>query len=175
MSMTTIVTIVIVVVTLVLALVLIKTIFSSSTSAVTQVNSAIQNQINQLFTTENTNLVIYPEDRQVQVSRGGSPSGFAFSVKNDGTQAAQYNYNVAASDVSNCGSAITLAQANSFVLGASGPISIAAGQQLDLPILVEFSIPKAAVPCTVIYSVTINETTPTPGPYESTNVFLTIK
>lgn len=52
MSMTTIVTIVLVVVTLVLALVLIRTIFTSSTNAIDQVNTAIQDQINNLFTSQ---------------------------------------------------------------------------------------------------------------------------
>ena len=133
MSMTTIVTIVLVVVTLVLALVLIRSIFSSSTNAVTQVNNAIQNQINQLFTSQSTNLVVYPEDASVTVKRGDStPAGFAFAVKNPDNNQATFTYNVTAQQNSdgsvghNCGSGFTAAEANSYDqgLGSSGTIGV---------------------------------------------------
>ncbi|MFZ1970946.1 MAG: hypothetical protein WAU65_02075 [Candidatus Nanoarchaeia archaeon] len=175
MSMNTIVTIVLVVVTLVLALVLIRTIFTSSTSAVDQINTAIQDQINQLFTTENTNLAVYPASREITIGRGGTPAGFAFSVKNPETSTtATFTYNLTASDVHNCGTTFTAAQANAYLLGNSGTFTLGPGGSLDLPILVKFDIPSTAPQCTIIYGLTALETQPNTNAF-STNIFVTIQ
>jgi archaellum component FlaG (FlaF/FlaG flagellin family) len=174
MSMNTIVTIVLVVVTLILALVLIRTIFTGSTNAVNQINTAIQDQINQLFTTENTNLAIYPNSRQITLTRGSSPAGFAFSVKNpEAASTGTFTYTLSASDVHNCGSTFTMAQANAYILGNAGTFTLGPGNSLDLPILVEFDIPSSAPKCTIIYDLNVLETAPNNNAFP-TNIFVTL-
>jgi hypothetical protein len=174
MSMTTIVTIVLIVVTLVLALVLIRTIFTSSTNAIDQVNTAIQDQINSLFTSEGTSLAVYPASREITLKRGDTPKGFAFSVKNPEKTTASFTYNISAGDVHNCGTTFTTAQADAYVLGNTGSFSLGPGNALDLPILVKFDIPSASVPCTVIYNLNVFETTPNNNAFP-TNIFVTIQ
>ncbi|HTZ41767.1 MAG TPA: hypothetical protein VMC07_00985 [Candidatus Omnitrophota bacterium] len=157
MSMTTIVTIVLVVVTLVLALVLIRTIFTSSTNAVEQVDTAIQDQINSLFASEGKNLEIYPASREINIKRGDIPKGFVFSVENPNNTDTMFSYTVTASDVTNCGSSLTQEMANSYVLGGTGSFSLGPSAKLDLARLVKFSIPDSSPKCTVIYNLAIPE------------------
>ncbi len=174
MSMNTIVTIVLVVVTLILALVLIRTIFSGSTNAITSINSEIQNQINQLFASNaNTNLVIDPNGGQFNVQRG-TPSGFAFSIKNpEQTSPANFNYVVNATQVSACNGSISLEQANGYILGASGPLSIGPAQD-STPVAVLFNIPSSSPACTLVYQLTVTETTGSKDVFFS-NLFVTIQ
>lgn len=173
MSMGTIVTIVIVVVTLVLALVLIRTIFSSSTGAIDQVSTAIQDQINQLFTSGSSNLVIYPASRQITIKRGDTPKGFGFAVKNPGNSQSTFKYVIGAQSMHQCGS-LTLTQADSFVIGDKGSFSLGPSAILDPYALVKFDVPKSTPTCTITYGLTANETSPHPENTYSTNIFVTI-
>ncbi len=157
MSMGTIVTIVLVVVTLVLALVLIRSIFSSSTNAVTQIDTAIQNQINHLFTTENTNLVIYPAGQTIKIKRGDdTPRGIQFAVKNPDNNPATFTYTLNAQSMHNCGSSFTLDEANSYVIGSPGTLSAGAGAVSENQVIL-FQAPKGAPACTVTYSLQVQE------------------
>jgi hypothetical protein len=174
MSMTTIVTIVLVVVTLVLALVLIRTIFTSSTNAIDQVNTAIQDQINNLFTSEGGNLQVYPASRQITISRGATPAGFGFAVENPEKTTATFSYNLSAGDVHNCGPAFTTDEANAYVLGNTGTLTLGPGAILNPYILVKFDIPSNAIPCTIIYNLNVVETSPNSNAFP-TNIFLTIQ
>ncbi len=174
MSMTTIVTIVLIVVTLVLALVLIRTIFTSSTNAIDQVNTAIQDQINNLFTSEGGNLQVYPASRQININRGDTPKGFGFSIKNPEIATATFTYSVSAGDVHNCGANFTTDQANAYVLGNSGTISVGPGAILNPYILVKFTVPSSAIPCTIIYNLNVVETSPNNNAFP-TNIFVTIQ
>lgn len=173
MSMTTIVTIVLVVVTLVLALVLIRTIFTSSTGAIEQVDTAIQDQINKLFTSEGTNFIIYPASRDITLKRGDTPKGFAFSVENTGTEDADFTYSMTASDVTNCGSSFTKEKAEAFLLGGTGEFSLGAGSKLGLSRLIRFNLPESTVPCTIVYTLTVDGNAE--GFPQSADIFVTIK
>lgn len=171
MSMTTIVTIVLVVVTLVLALVLIKTIFTSSTNAVSQVNDAIQNQINQLFSSGNSNLVIYPADQSITLKRGGStPMGFAFAVKNPNNKVTTFFYNVTETGMHNCGS-LTSDDANGYLIAGQGSFTAGPGAQSDTQ-LFKFDIPQGAPACTITYELVVTD-----GAQFSTsqNLFVTLQ
>ncbi len=172
MSMTTIVTIVLVVVTLVLALVLIRTIFTSGTGAIEQIDTAIQDQINKLFATEGTKLAIYPASRQISLTRGETPKGFAFSVKNNGVESADFSYSLTATDTASCGTTFTKETADAIVLGGSGTFSLGPGDKLDLPILILFNVPESAPPCTITYYIDIKKAGTT---YSGTNIFVTLK
>jgi len=173
MSMTTIVTIVLVVVTLVLALVLIRSIFSSSTNAIEQVDTAIQDQINKLFASEGTDFVIYPASRDIDIKKGDDPRGFAFSVENSGTETAEFSYTVTATDVSSCGASFTKQTADAYLLGGTGQFSLGAGSKLGLSRLVRFNIPDNAIACTIIYTLTVNSEVS--GFPQSADIFVTIK
>jgi hypothetical protein len=154
MSMTTIVTIVLIVVTLVLALVLIRTIFTSSTNAVTQVSVAIQNQINQLFASQGGDLQIYPAT-PITIKRGDStPYGFQFAVQNSDNNPATFNYNVSATDLHNCGSSFTEDDANGFILNGKGVLTASSGKVSDNQVIL-FKASNDAPACTVTYTLTV--------------------
>lgn len=173
MSMTTIVTIVLVVVTLVLALVLIRTIFTTSTGAVEQIDSAIQDQINKLFTSEGKDIAIYPASQSITIKRGDTPKGFAFSIKNPSTEVASFTYTVTANDpnsIASCGSTFSKEKAESYILGGSGTFSLGGSAQLDLPKLVKFNVPATGPACTVVYNLQISD-----GLTQGADIFVTFQ
>ncbi len=173
MSMTTIVTIVLVVVTLVLALVLIRTIFTTSTGAVEQIDSAIQDQINKLFTSEGKNIAVYPASQSITVKKGDVPKGFAFSIKNPGTEVASFSYTVTADNpasITSCGSTFSKEKAEAYILGGTGTFSLGASAQLDLPKLVKFNVPETSPACTIVYNLQISG-----GLTTSADIFVTIE
>lgn len=174
MSMGTIVTIVLVVVTLVLALVLIRSIFKSSTSAVDNINSAVQDQINKLFTTEGTNIVIYPADNPLVLSKGGKPSGIGFSVQNPNPDTVQYTWAVKAVSLHNCGSNFTLDEAQSYIATAGGDFSLGGGDQLKPAKLVLFDIPSSAPPCLIDYQLTVQDDTNN-KPFAEPDIYIQIQ
>lgn len=171
MSMTTIVTIVLVVVTLVLALVLIRTIFTTSTGAVEQIDSAIQDQINKLFVSEGKDIAIYPASQSITVKRGDTPKGFAFSIKNPNNEVSSFTYGLTADNaasIQSCGSSFSKEKAEALILGGSGTFSLGPTAQLDLPKLVKFNVPSTAPACTVVYNLQI-----TGGLTTSADIFVT--
>ncbi len=177
MSMGTIVTIVLVVVTLVLALVLIRGIFSSSTNAIDQVSNAVQDQINQLFTS-GSNLVVYPNTNVVTLSKGDkTPRGFAFSVKNTDPNPATFSWAVQTIKVYNCGSTTT-SQAQNYLINDHGTFALGGGDISSAQgsrILLDTS---SATPCTITFLLSVNETpqgSTTPQPFNSQNVYVKIQ
>jgi hypothetical protein len=172
MSVGTIVTIVLLMTVLILGLVLVRSIFSASTSSIDQIDSKVQNEINKLFADEG-NLVIYPSDRQVSLKREDDPRGFAFSVKNNDVETADFTYNLEVDsnfDEEKCGSTFSKEKGNDWLLVSSGSFTLGPGNSLDLPELVLFQIPETAPPCTIPYKLEINE-----GEYSSATVYVTIK
>jgi len=176
--MGTIVTIVLVVVTLVLALVLIRGIFSSSTNAVDQVSNAVQDQINQLFTSGNENLVVYPNTNVITLSKGDkTPRGFAFSVKNTDPNPASFSWTVQTVNVYNCGT-VTAAQAQQYLISDHGTFSLGGGDISSAQgsrILLDTS---SASPCTITFLLSVNETpqgSTSSQPFNSQNVYVKIQ
>ena len=158
MSMGTIVTIVLVVVTLVLALVLIRSIFSSGTNAVDQIDTAIQNQINQLFSSSDSNIVVYPVDSTIEIKRkDDTPRGFAFAIRNPDNNQATFSFVVAAQSMHNCGDSFSLEEANSYIVGDKGTFSVGPGA-VSQNQLVRFDAPESAPACTVIYNLDVQQT-----------------
>lgn len=175
MSVGTIVTIVLLVTVLVLGLVLVRTVFSTGTNAVDQIDSALQNEINNLFASEG-NLVVYPASRELTLKRGDTPKGFAFSIKNnEETESATFDYSVFAQDVSKCGG-LSEEKANNFLIAPSGKVELGAGNTLDLPMLVRFDIPETTSLCTIVYVLSVNKTVgSTKSPYSAAQIFVTVK
>lgn len=172
MSVGTIVTIVLLMSVLVLGIVLVQKIFFGAGDAIDAVNSNVQDQINKLFSEEGTRLSVYPASREIVIKKGDTPKGFAFSVRNKDIESADFDYEILATDVSQCGSTLNEAKADSYLLGGAGSFSLGPGDYLDLARLVKFSIPETAPPCTIIYTLDVEKGK---EPYSSADVFVTIK
>ncbi|MEA3414164.1 MAG: hypothetical protein U9Q99_01415 [Nanoarchaeota archaeon] len=172
MSVGTIVTIVLLMSVLVLGIFLVQKIFSSSTGAIDQVDTELQNQINELFTKEGKGLVIMPASRDIKIKKGSNPVGFAFSVLNKGTEGAEYTFEIYADDISTCGTQMTKEKADKFLLPSSGTFALRAGNSLDPARLVKFNVPEVAPPCTIIYVLKISKDGKIS---DSADIFMTIK
>jgi hypothetical protein len=171
MSVGTIVTIVLLMAVLVLGLVLIQRIFSSSTNAVDNVDSQIQNEITKLFQDEGGTLVVYPSSRELTLKiKDSTPKGFAFAVKNDGVESKTFSYIVYSEDVSKCGSSFSKQKADSLLLGASGSFTLGPNSDtVSNRDIVKFILNENVPPCAMIYRLKICEgNTCTP---ESQNVY----
>ncbi len=175
MSVGTIVTIVLLMAVLVMGIYFVTKITTTGSGAIDQVNDAIQSQINQLFTSGNSNIVVYPNSRNILIKRGDSPpKGFAFAVKNPEPVKADFTYSVTATDLHNCGS-LTPSQANLFLIGGSGPISLGPSAIQDPAQLVRIDAPTSAPTCTITYTLTVSETNPSTDNVYSVNVFISTK
>ncbi|RLG16499.1 hypothetical protein DRN69_00715 [Candidatus Pacearchaeota archaeon] len=173
MSVGTIVTIVLLMGVLVLGIFLIQKIFKTGTSAIDQIDVAVQNEINKLFTEEGSNLIIYPSAGEVTIKKGDNPKGFAFSVKNaDGSQSQSYTYTISAQSIPTTCGTLTKTQADNFIIGASGQFSLGPGNSLQNARLVRFTVPKTAPSCSFFYEITI---TGDKGQTENAQIFVTIK
>jgi len=175
MSVGTIVTIVLLMSVLVLGIFLVQKVFSSGSNAVDQIDTQVQDQINKLFQEEGQSLVILPNSREITLKQGDT-SGFAFSINNKDVESHSYTWSVAALDsfdfVSKCGSGMTKAKADDFLVVPSGEFELMGSSQLALPEHVKFNIPENAPLCTIPYKLTIKEDG---GTFPGTTVFITIK
>lgn len=158
MSVGTIVTIVLLMSVLVLGIFLVQKIFKSSTNAVNSVDTKIQNEINNLFTTDNNaKFVAIPKEREVYMKKGDR-GGFAFSIVNKDTTPGLFAYTTKVSEVaSDC--QLTKEQAESLII--LGKINdgrtLGSGDSLDDPFFVEFNIPSSAPLCSITYSVDVTK------------------
>jgi len=172
MSMTTFVTIVLVVIVMVLGIFFVQRIFSSGTNAIDSIDSQVQSEINKLFADEGGKFAVYPTSRQLTVRKGDDPRGFAFSVKNDINQDAQFTYAVTAEDFTSCGTTMTKQRAEGFFLGGTGSFNLGPSSSLDLPRLVLFEVPDSAPECTIIYNINVNRGSEF---YTGAEIFVTIR
>ncbi|MCW8966126.1 MAG: hypothetical protein OQK82_05510 [Candidatus Pacearchaeota archaeon] len=155
MSVGTIVTIVLLMTVLILGLVLVRSIFSSSTSAIDEIDSAVQNEITKLFSEDNSKkVVIYPSTREISLEKG-EDGGFGFSIKNIEEETKTFSYVVSVGEVGCSG--VSEAEAENFIgLGRTGSgITIPSGSQLEDAILVKFSVPESASLCDIRYNLDV--------------------
>ena len=162
MSVGTIVTIVLLMSVLVLGLFFVQRIFQSGENAIDSIDSEVQNEITKLFSDGTKTLVIYPSSQEITFKRGDSLKGFAFSVRNKDVEPADYTYEVSAKEgfdySGKCGSTMTIQKANSYILLSEGEINnLGAGQAMELPELVKFTIPEEAPPCTIPYGLKVSK------------------
>lgn len=157
MSVGTIVTIVLLMSVLVLGIFLVQKIFDSSTSAIDSVDGEISSQINQMFSDgEAKRVAIHPSSRKISVKRGANPpQGFAFSVYNEGTVEAEFEYELVVGGLGTCEGAITEEQARSFFLMSTAPFSLGGGQSLSNARLVTFPVSKDIPSCTLMYDLVV--------------------
>lgn len=157
MSVGTIVTIVLSMTLLIGLLFFIRSIVSSGTNAITEVDKQIQSQITKLFTEGDANkkVVVYPTSRDITMKKGDE-GGFAFSIKNINNDVATFSYTVSAKEKgADC--SMTLQQADQIIiLGKTGSgINIPSKDTLEDPVLVKFKVPETATGCNIRYGLDV--------------------
>ena len=155
MSVGTIVTIVLLMSVLVLGIFLIQKIFKTGTSAIDQVDTKIQSEIDRLFADEDKSVVVYPKEREITISKGDS-GGFGFSIMNKEQTAGSFSYVILVGEIGS-GCQLSKEQAESLiVLGKTGTnIDLPSGSKLDDAIFVKFNIPETAPLCQIRYSLDV--------------------
>ena len=159
---------------LVLGIFFIQKIFTGGSDAIDIITTELQSQAQKLFARDETaRVVIIPVSREISLKRGDNPKGFAFSVRNNDIDEAEFSYQTLAQDVSKCGISFTKETAEGYLLGGSGSFSLGGGDNLEIPVLVRFVIPESAPPCTILYKVEIKRGT---GTYATvTDIAVTIR
>jgi hypothetical protein len=173
MSVGTIVTIVLLMTVLILGLVLVRSIFTSSTTSVDEIDKAVKDEIQKLFSEDSSKkLVIYPGTRKIEIKKGETGKGFALSIRNVGNEEGKFSYEIAAQQT-NCDIRLTEADSLFSYNQKRGNLVIPAGNIMESPILVAFNIPENIPPCDIVYSISLKEGAETYG--APVDVYLTIK
>jgi hypothetical protein len=161
MSVGTIVTIVLLMTVLILGLVLIRTIFTGAIENVNSIDQSVKNEINKLFSEDNTRkIVVYPPTRQIVIKKGNQDYlGFAFSIRNVETTEGRFTYEVFVNDPdlrTKCN--INSNEAEGWIqVGRTGSITIPPGSSMQDPEFVRFLVPENAPPCTVRYGINVEK------------------
>lgn len=160
MSIGTVVTIVLLVTVLVLGLVLVRTIFSGATENIEGIDQAVKNEINKLFSEDDTRkLVVFPPTRLITIKKGEDNLGFGFSIRNVENTEGVFTYTITINDPNirrNC--QISAVEAEAWIeLGAEGRITLPPGSAMVDPTFVRFSIPDSAPPCKVRYGLDVKK------------------
>lgn len=162
MSMGTIVTIVLMITVLVLALVFINQIFRSGEDSVTEIDRAVKNEIQKLFSSDQSKrIIIYPNSRLITLKKGATePSGFAFSIRNIENTAGSFTYTIKVADSgirANCG--VSASEALEFLESPAqgGPITIPSGNVMDEPELIRYRLPENAPVCLIRYALEVKK------------------
>ena len=125
MSVGTMVTIVLLMLVLVLGIFFIQKIFTGGSDAIDIITTELQSQAQKLFARDETaRVVIIPVSREISLKRGDNPKGFAFSVRNNDIDEAEFSYQTLAQDVSKCGISFTKETAEGYLLGGSGSLTL---------------------------------------------------
>jgi hypothetical protein len=157
LSIGTIVVVVLAMSMLILGLMLIKGIFSTSTTAVSQIDTQLKNQLSKLFG-EDKKLVVYPDTRRVEV-RQGKIEGFAVAIKNlqsGSTASGQFSYEVVVSDMQvreKCG--VTDAEILDLITTGQSDanIPLASGEITEIPVFFETQVGDPQ--CTVRFRINV--------------------
>lgn len=157
MSVGTIVTIVLLMTVLILGLVLVRTIFRGSVENINSIDQSVKNEINKLFTEDNSRkVVVYPATREISLAKGDE-GGFGFSIRNTEASDDTFTYTVSVNEIpTDC--QMTQQQAESLIiLGKTGSVLIPSGDSLENPVLVKFSIGDSASICNIRYGLNIKQ------------------
>lgn len=153
MSVGTIVTIVLLMTVLILGLVLVRSIFSSATGAIDGIDKAVTNEINKLFSEDNTRkVVLIPNSRLVTIKKGEDSLGFGLAIRNVGKEPETFSYNIHAADTS-C--SVRLSEADDLIplKRERSDLTIPPGQIMADPIFIRFDVPDTFPPCLITYQV----------------------
>lgn len=157
MSVGTIVTIVLLMTVLILGLVLIRSIFFSAVENVGLTDQAVKNEINKLFTEDDSKMIyVVPNSRLIELKKGSTDLGFGFLINNQMQESQTFSYEVKATEVS-CPNSMRLSEADSFIsLGKSGNnVIIPADSRMDDAIFVRFNVPETSPACDIRYDLQV--------------------
>lgn len=156
MSVGTIVTIVLLMTVLILGLVLVRTIFKGATSNIGDIDQAVKNEINKLFSEDDSRkIVIYPSTREISVKKG-KEGGFGFSIRNLEETDGSFSYEVKAKQ-SSCD--LSLSEADKLIhLGRTdSDINVKSGSITEDGILVKFKISESIPICSIRYGIDVKK------------------
>ncbi len=173
MSMGTMVTIVLLMVVLVLGIYFIQKIFSASTNAIDTIDTQVQSEMQKLFSSDDAKrVVMFPTSQRLKIKQGAIDEGFAFSLKNLGSETTSFTFDVTATDTSHCPESITTDVATNYLLGGSGSINnLPSGDTFNR--LVTFIFSETTPLCTMGYELDIRKEGG--NSYGNINFFVTIK
>jgi hypothetical protein len=149
MSISTIVILVIAMMMLVLGIILIQKIFGSATASVDNINDQTQNEINNLFGSENKDIIVKLGSQQTaKVKQGTQGFGFVFGIAPDNPQIlSSCRYSITPGG-GNCGTGIT------FPYGTSG-VSFNKISDTAAFALVKLNVPDSQPICDQIYNIAV--------------------
>lgn len=162
LSVGTIVIIVLAMSMLILGLVLVRSIFSSSTDYVKNIDDKVKNQINQLFSEDDMKkVVVYPSTKIIKLKQGSTGTGFAFAIRNLESNDGVFTYTVDISDDNiqeKCNGLTASSAENWITVGGSGSVTLAPGNSnVDNAEIVRFDLPVTAPTCTMRFAVTVKK------------------
>jgi len=157
MTMGTMVTIVLLTIVLILGSYFVSKIFTSATENIDSIDTAVKNEINKLFSEDNSKkIVVYPPTRKIKIQKGRDNLGFGFSIRNVKEEEAKFSYEINAVEAS-CNMRLSDAE-DMIALGRERTgIQLSPGSMMSEPIFVRFKIPETAPPCQIRYEIKIYE------------------
>ena len=164
MTMGTLVTIVLLTMALILGGYFVRQIFSGATTSIEGIDQAVKNEINKLFSDDDTRkIVVYPPTRQIIIKKGTDNLGFGFSIRNIQEVNDKFSYEISAVELS-CSDNFRLAKADDLiVLGKSrSNIELPPGSVMDQPMFVRFDVPETTPPCNIRYQIQLYHEGKTP-------------
>jgi len=166
LSITTVVVIVVGVASLLLLLVLVGKIGKGAVENIDRINQKVTEQVNQLFQSETTRVVISLAGNEAQVEKGQT-FGVAFSVKNTAqgeSSPGNFVYTVRASNIQQ-GCQLSIPEADSYlILGNTGTFTLSPGEKLGQARLIRIQPGSTAPLCSIRYDLIV---TKNGAPYES--------
>jgi hypothetical protein len=173
MSVGTMVTLVLLMVFLVMGIFFIQKVGKTGYNAIDTIDTEMQNQIQQLFGSDNVKRVaMFPTSQRLTLKQGDRDKGFGFFIRNLDQIDASFTYDIRATDTSTCPSLITEEVATGYLIGRSGTTTkIGSGQTYQK--LTTFIISETAPLCTIEYELDILREDG--QGYANLNFFVTIK
>jgi hypothetical protein len=175
LSVGTIVVLVLAMSMLILGLVLIRTIFSSATSAISDIDKGTKDAISKAFADSDKKLAMYPTARKIDIKQRTQGEGFAFSVRNLDNEDMDFKYNIYVDKefniISKC--KIKASDAEDWIDVSTGSIPLGRGATMENPRLVTFNVPEGAPLCTIPFAVDVKYKDGTN--YASDQMLVTVK
>jgi hypothetical protein len=157
LSIGTIVILVLAMTMLILGLILVRSIFSSATSAISDIDKGVRDAIAKSFSDSDKKISVYPSARTIEIKQRTQGRGFAFALRNVDLEDKTFEYIVAVDSAFNIKEKckITSDEAKSWLIAETGTISLGRGSVMEDPEIVLFNIPDDAPTCTIPYKVSV--------------------
>lgn len=157
LSIGTIVILVLAMSMLILGLVLVRSIFSTATGAIGDIDKGVRDAIIKTLADPSKKLAIYPSARTIEIKQATQGKGFAFSLRNTDVESKTFNYAVIVDPsfeiMDKC--KINAKEAQSWIIVDKGSITLGRGATMEDPVLVLYNMPEDAPPCTIPYKIQV--------------------